>query len=97
MGIGKVYIQFSKLLTVLFALVMLPLSWYVVERGLTIAEMAIVSGYMGALPYVTAIVGFVQAALTIVLGAYFDNSKKEKVARIQSGTEKNAEEIKKDF
>lgn len=97
MGVGKVYIQFSKLLTVLFALVMMPLSWYVVARGLTIAEMAIVSGYMGALPYVTAIVGFVQAALTIVLGAYFDNSKKEKVARIQSGTEKNAEEIKKDF
>lgn len=97
MGIGKVYIQFSKLLTVLFALVMMPLAWYVVVRGLTIAEMAIVSGYMGALPYVTAIVGFVQAALTIVLGAYFDNSKKEKVARIQSGTEKNAEEIKKDF
>lgn len=96
MGIGKVYIQFSKLLTVLFALVMLPLSWYVVDRGLTIAEMAIVSGYMGALPYVTAIVGFVQAALTIVLGAYFDNSKKEKVARIQSGAEKD-EEIKKDF
>lgn len=96
MGFGKVYIQFSKILTVLFALVMLPLSWYVVERGLTIAEMAIVSGYMGALPYVTAIVGFVQAALTIVLGAYFDNSKKEKVARIQSGAEKDAE-IKKDF
>ena len=96
MGFGKVYIQFSKLLTVMFALVMLPLSWYVVERGLTIAEMAIVSGYMGALPYVTAIVGFVQAALTIVLGAYFDNSKKEKVARIQSSAEKDAE-IKKDF
>lgn len=93
MGFGRIYIQFSKILTVLFALVMLPLSWYVVERGLTIAEMAIVSGYMGALPYVTAIVGFVQAALTIVLGAYFDNSKKEKVARIQSG----GDEVKRDI
>ena len=50
MGNGKWYIQFSKILTLLFALCMLPLSWYVVDRGLTIAEMAIVSRYMGALP-----------------------------------------------
>jgi len=97
MGRGKWYIQFSKLLTLLFSLFMFPLSWYVVERGLTIAEMAIVSGYTGALPYVTAIVGFVQAALAIVLGAYFDNSKKEKIARIQSGAEKKADEIRKDY
>lgn len=83
MGFGKVYIQFSKILTVLFALVMLPLSWYVVWRGMTLAELAILSGYMGALPYVTAIVGFVQAAVAVVLGAYFDNSKKEKVAKAQ--------------
>lgn len=87
MGYGKWYIQFSKILTMLYSMVMFPLAWYVVDRGLTIAEMAIVSGYMGALPYVTAIVGFVQASLTIVLGAYFDNSKKEKVARIASATE----------
>ena len=96
MGNGKWYIQFSKILTLLSALCMLPMSWYVVDRGLTIAEMAIVSGYMGALPYVTAIVGFVQAALAIVMGAYFDNSKKEKVARIQSEAAKT-EEVKKDF
>ena len=87
MGNGKWYIQFSKIITLLYSMVMFPLSWYVVDRGLTIAEMAIVSGYMGALPYVTAIVGFVQASLTIVLGAYFENSKKEKVARIASATE----------
>lgn len=87
MGNGKWYIQFSKIITLLYSMVMFPLSWYVVDRGLTIAEMAIVSGYMGALPYVTAIVGFVQASLAIVLGAYFDNSKKEKVARIASATE----------
>lgn len=87
MGKGKWYIQFSKIITLLFSLFMLPLAWYVVDRGLTIAEMAIVSGYMGALPYVTAIVGFVQVSLAVVLGAYFDNSKKEKVARIASATE----------
>jgi hypothetical protein len=74
---------------------MLPLAWYVVDRGLTIAEMAIVSGYMGALPYVTAIVGFVQVSLAVVLGAYFDNSKKEKVAKAMYGSGK--EEIKKDI
>lgn len=92
MGIGKVYIQFSKILTVLFALVMLPLSWYVVWRGMVLAELAILSGYMGALPYVTAIVGFVQAAVAVVLGAYFDNSKKEKVAKAQYG-----DEVKRDI
>jgi TRAP-type C4-dicarboxylate transport system permease small subunit len=95
MGNGKWYIQFSKILTLLYSMVMFPLSWYVVDRGLTIAEMAIVSGYMGALPYVTAIVGFVQASLAIVLGAYFDNSKKEKVARIDAAAKRD--EIRKDF
>ena len=95
MGNGKWYIQFSKILTMLYSMVMFPLSWYVVDRGLTIAEMAIVSGYMGALPYVTAIVGFVQASLAIVLGAYFDNSKKEKVARIDAAAKRD--EIRKDF
>lgn len=95
MGNGKWYIQFSKIITMLYSMVMFPLSWYVVDRGLTIAEMAIVSGYMGALPYVTAIVGFVQASLAIVLGAYFDNSKKEKVARIDAAAKRD--EIRKDF
>lgn len=95
MGNGKWYIQFSKIITLLYSMVMFPLSWYVVDRGLTIAEMAIVSGYMGALPYVTAIVGFVQASLAIVLGAYFDNSKKEKVARIDAAAKRD--EIRKDF
>lgn len=93
MGFGRIYIQFSKILTVLFALVMLPLAWYVVWRGMALAELAILSGYMGALPYVTAIVGFVQAAVAVVLGAYFDNSKKEKVAKAQYG----GDEVKRDI
>ncbi len=95
MGNGKWYIQFSKVLTLLFSVVMLPLSWYVVHRGLELAELAIASGYMGALPYVTAIVGFVEIVTGCVLGAYFDNSKKEKVARAQYGV--TGEDVKKDI
>ncbi len=95
MGVKGWYIQFSKILTLLFSLVMLPLSGYVVYRGMELAELAIVSGYMGALPYVTAIVGFVEIATGYVLGRYFGNSEKEKIARAQYGAA--GEETKKDI
>lgn len=72
------HIQFSKILTGIFAVFTLPLSAYVVVKCLNIAESAVRAGFTGALPYVTAIVGFVQAALVTVFGFYFDNSKKEK-------------------
>lgn len=76
-------IQFSKILTAVFAVVMLPISGYVIVRCLDLAQLAIESGFTGALPYVTAIVGFVEASVTIVPGFYYDNSKKEKVALAQ--------------
>ena len=79
----KKHVQFSKIITAVFAAVMLPFSAIVIWRCLDIAEAAVASGFMGALPYVTAIVGFVEATVTIVLGCYFDNSKKEKVALAQ--------------
>jgi hypothetical protein len=82
-------IQFSKIITGVFAAVMLPFSAYVVERCLDLAEMAVQASFSGALPYVTAIVGFVEAAVVIVLGCYFDNSKKEKVARAQFGAKRD--------
>lgn len=78
-------IQFSKILTAVFSVFMLPLSVYVIVRCLNLAHLAIESGFMGALPYVTAIVGFVEAAVIAVFGFYCDNSKKEKVARAQYG------------
>ncbi len=78
----KNHIQYSKILTGAFAAVMLPVSVYVIWRCLNLAEMAIERGFTGALPYVTAIVGFVQASVTAVLGFYYANSKAEKVARL---------------
>lgn len=83
----KPYIQFSKILTAVFAAVMLPVSCYVIYRCLELAELAIINSFSGALPYVTAIVGFVETAVVAVLGFYYDNSKKEKVARLNSGGE----------
>ena len=85
----KEKIQFSKILTGAFAAVMLPFSAYVVVRCLDLAEMAIRMSFNGALPYVTAIVGFVEASVVIVLGCYYDNSKKEKVAKAQFGTKRD--------
>ena len=79
-------IQFSKIITTVYAAIMIPLSTYVIIRCLNLAQLAITMSFTGALPYVTAIVGFVEAALTIVLGCYFDNSKKEKVAKARYGT-----------
>lgn len=90
MKLPKIKIQFSKILTGLVALVMLPVSVDVIDRCLDLAEMAIQMQFSGALPYVTAIVGFVEAAVVIPLACYYDNSKKEKVANAQYG-------IKKDF
>lgn len=91
------YTQYSKILTTVFAAFMLPLAGYVVYRCLYLAELAIRSGFTGALPYVTAIVGFVEASVTIVLACYFDNSKKEKIARAQYGNCQTGEQIQKDF
>lgn len=91
------YTQYSKILTTIFSIFMLPLSIYVVYRCLYLAELAITSGFTGALPYVTAIVGFVEASVTIVLACYFDNSKKEKIARAQYGNCQTGEQIQKDF
>lgn len=85
-------VQFSKIITTAFAAFMFPLSVYVIVRCLDLAQMAVERGFTGALPYVTAIVGFVQAAVVIVLGCYFDNSKKEKVAKAQY----SASSIKRD-
>lgn len=85
---NKTKIQFSKILTSLFACVMLPASVYVILRCLSLAELAIMHGFTGSLPYITAIVGFVEASVTAVLGFYFDNSKKEKVARYAAGETK---------
>ena len=79
-------LQFSKIITAVYAMVMFPLSAYVVVRCLNLAQLAITLSFTGALPYVTAIVGFVEAALTVVLGCYFDNSKKEKVAKARYGS-----------
>lgn len=79
------YIQFSKIVTGCFAAVMFPMSAYTIRKCLYLAELAILNNFTGSLPYITAIVGFVQAAVTVVLGFYFKNSEKEKVARITAG------------
>lgn len=46
---------------------------------------------------VGVIVGLVEASVTIVLACYFDNSKKEKIARAQYGSCQTGEQIQKDF
>lgn len=79
-------IQYSKIITSAFAMVMFPTSVYVIVKCLALAELAISTGFTGALPYVTAIVGFVEGSVAIVLRAYYKNSEKEKVARAQYGT-----------
>lgn len=84
-------VQFSKIITAIFAAVMLPLSVYVIVRCLDLAQLAIEMSFAGALPYVTAIVGFVEASVAVVLGCYFDNSKKEKVAKAQFGAVKGVD------
>lgn len=82
----KRHIQFSKILTAFFASTMVPISFYVIYRCLNLAELAITMSYTGALPYLTAVVGFVQASVAIVLGCYYNNSKAEKVAKAQYGS-----------
>lgn len=79
------YVQFSKIIAGFFALAMTPTSIYVIVRCMDLAELAITENFTGALPYITAVVGFVEAAVTAVLGFYFNNSKAEKVANAQYG------------
>ena len=78
-------VQFSKILTGFIAMTMYPVSIYVIVECLGLAKLAIEQGFTGSLPYITAIVGFVEAAITIVMACYFDNSKAEKVAGYNSG------------
>lgn len=92
------YVQFSKILAGCFASAMVPVSVYVIYRCLALAELAIVQDYMGALPYLTAVVGFVEAAVTAVLGFYYNNSKAEKVARARYAYRSaDDNEIKRDY
>lgn len=96
----KRYVQFSKILTAFFAVTMIPVSFYVIYRCLNLAELAITMSYTGALPYLTAVVGFVQASVAIVLGCYYNNSKAEKVANAQYGnrySESQGDPLKRDF
>lgn len=82
----RVWVQFSKILTGCFAAIMFPVAAYTIWKCLDLAELAITQGFMGSLPYLTAIIAFEQAAVVCVLGFYFRNSEKEKVARIAAGT-----------
>ncbi|MBE6699456.1 MAG: hypothetical protein E7584_04375 [Ruminococcaceae bacterium] len=83
---GKKHIQFSKIITAVNTFARLPLTVYVVWKCLEIASDAVTAGFSGALPYVTAIVGFVEACDIAILGFYHDNSKTEKKVRGQSGS-----------
>lgn len=74
----KRHIQFSKIITAAFSTVMLPMSAYVVWKCLEIASLAVSQGFMGALPYVTAIIGFVEGTIATVYALYHSNSKTEK-------------------
>ena len=74
----KKHIQFSKIITAAFSVFMLPTSVYVVWKCLEIAEHAVASGFAGALPYVTAIIGFVEGTIATIYALYHSNSKTEK-------------------
>ena len=74
----KKHIQFSKIITAAFSVFMLPTSVYVVWKCLEIAEHAVAMGFSGALPYVTAIIGFVEGTIATIYALYHSNSKTEK-------------------
>ena len=74
----KKHIQFSKIITAAFSVFMLPTSVYVVWKCLEIAEHAVACQFSGALPYVTAIIGFVEGTIATVYALYHSNSKAEK-------------------
>ena len=74
----KKHIQFSKIITAAFSVFMLPTSVYVVWKCLEIAEHAVATGFAGALPYVTAIIGFVEGTIATIYALYHSNSKAEK-------------------
>ena len=74
----KKHIQFSKIITAAFSVFMLPTSVYVVWKCLEIAEHAVSNGFAGALPYVTAIIGFVEGTIATIYALYHSNSKTEK-------------------
>lgn len=65
--------QFSKLI----ALGVLLMDGYATIRVLGFCETSINAGYMGGMPYLTTMIGALQAATAVVLNAYFAKAKAE--------------------
>lgn len=66
-------IEFSKLI----ALGVLLVDGYATHRVLALCELAILHSYTGAMAYLTALIGALQAATAYVLGHYFKKSTAE--------------------
>lgn len=91
------YTQYSKILTTIFSIFMFPLAIYVVYRCLYLAELAITSGFTGALPYVTAIVGFVEASSPSFLPVILITAKKKKLPGRSTEAVRRANKFKRIF
>lgn len=69
-------IAFSKLI----AAGVLAVDGYATYRVLALCELAIRSDFSGALPYLTALIGALQAATAYILGHYYKKSTAENTA-----------------
>lgn len=56
---------------------------YITYRTLAITELAIRERFTGALPYLVAVISPAWAALTTLLGFYFNKAKAENKAKIE--------------
>lgn len=56
---------------------------YITVRALNLTELAIREKFTGALPYLVAVVTPAWAALTTVIGFYFNKAKAENKAKIE--------------
>ena len=63
---------------------------YITERALDISELAVKEKFVGAMPYLVAIITPAWASITTILGFYFSKAKTENKAKIDNNIKRDA-------
>lgn len=86
---GAKRVEFSKIVVVVTILLVYPAVFALSWRVVTLAELAIVHKFTGALPYLTAIITPAWAAFATILGFYFNKSKAENREKIRANKKRD--------
>ncbi len=79
--------EFSKLVIAMIVPAITGAVMYITYETLQLAKLAIQYQFSGALPYLVAVITPAWAALTAVVGFYFNKSKAENLEKIKNASQ----------